>query len=117
LPELNSNTDGLIIYPCLNTKYGLCIDSDDKRSYMILNPGEEIIIPLYCKYRINTINSTIKKTITFDLRTSLYSDPVNYTFTVVAKNEASIQDKLLLKNKKLLLDRFQTPLKYNHTIK
>jgi hypothetical protein len=119
LPELTDGK-GLVVYPYLNTKYGLCINSDDTRTYMVVNPGEEIIIPLYCEFAFgssNTDKKEYKKTISFDLRTSLYSDPVNYTFTVVAKNDTSTQDRLTLINKKQLFERFKEPLKYTHTIK
>ena len=112
-----TNTTELVIYPYLSTKYGLCINSDDKRSYMVINPGEEVIVPLYCEYRVNSDKEEIKKVMTFDLRTSLYADPVTYSFMIVAKNTASALDKLTLLNKKALFDRYKTPMKYNHTIK
>jgi hypothetical protein len=51
------------------------------------------------------------------LRTSLYSDPVNYSFTIVGKNTTSINDKLTLANKRRLWDRLIQPLKYNITVK
>lgn len=117
IPVLNGNTDGLVVYPYVSTKYGLCIDSDDVRSYIVINPGEEIIVPMYCAYVINTPNTSIEKTISFDLRTSLYNDPINYTFKVVGKNTSSIQDRLLTANKNRLWDRFKNPIRYSQTIK
>ena len=118
LPNLkdNSTQTGMVIYPTLSTKYGLCIDSDSKYSYLTINPGEEVIIPMYCKFHIKE-NAEIKKTISFDLRTSLYKDPVNYTFTVKAKYSNSPYENLQIKNKKRLWDRIVSPLKYNQTIK
>lgn len=117
LPTLNTNTTGMIIYPYLNTQYGLCIDSDDKRSYLTIKPGEEIIIPLYCKYYIESVGEEIKKTLSFDLRTSLYKDPINYTFTVVAKYENSLLDNLQSINKNKQWNRSTTVIKYNQTVK
>jgi hypothetical protein len=108
---------GMIAYPYVTTKYGLCIDSDDARSYATINPGEEIIIPIYCAFVATTPNTMVEKTISFDIRTSLYSDPVNYSFKIVGKNTSSIQDKLTIANKRRLWDRLITPLKYRTTIK
>lgn len=112
-----SKQKGMVIYPYVSTKYGLCIDSDDPRSYVVINPGEEIVVPMYCEYVVKDSNTTIEKTISFDLRTSLYSDPVNYTFKVIGKNTASVQDYLLTVNKKRFWDRLVSPIKYNQTIK
>jgi hypothetical protein len=85
---------GMVLYPCVSTKYDLCINSDDTRSYMMLNPGETKCVPFMCTYKVVNQNASIEKTISFDLRNSLYGDPINYTFTVVAKNNSSVIDKL-----------------------
>ena len=108
---------GMVAYPYVNTKYGLCVGSDDVKSYLTINPGEEVIIPIMCSYVATDPNTSIEKTISFDLRTSLYSDPVNYSFTIVGKNTTSINDKLTLANKRRLWDRLIQPLKYNITVK
>jgi hypothetical protein len=108
---------GLVIYPYVSTKHGLCIDSDDPRSYVVINPGEEIIVPMYCEYVLKDANTTIEKTISFDIRTSLYSDPVNYSFKVIGKNTASVQDRMLTSNRKRMWDRLISPIKYKQTIK
>ena len=119
IPVNNNTSTNMVIYPYLNTEYSLCVDNDSNRSYLLLNPGEEVIIPMYCGYYVNDTeeNKQIKKTISFDIRNSLFTDPINYTFEVVAKNTTSIQDKLSLNNKKALLDRPQTTLLYDHIIK
>ena len=108
---------GMVAYPYVNTKYGLCVGTDDVKSYLTINPGEEVVIPIMCSYVATNPNTSIEKTISFDLRTSLYGDPVNYAFTIVGKNTASINDKLTLANKRRLWDRLITPLKYNLTVK
>lgn len=119
LPEITDGK-GLVVYPYLNTKYGLCMDSDNIRTYMVINPGEEIIVPLYCEFAFGDgteDKKEYKKTISFDLRTSLFSDPINYAFKVIAKYTATTNDRLTAKNKTSLLDRATTQSKYNHTIK
>lgn len=83
--------EGMVICPLVQSKYAMCIDSDETRAYKTVNPGEEIIIPIYCEYRFyeggNSITS-ICKTMTFDLRTNLYSNEfANYTFTILATNK------------------------------
>jgi hypothetical protein len=118
LPRLQStDTVAMVAYPYVATKHGLCIDSDDARSYVVINPGEEIIVPIYCAYRVSEANKSISKNISFDLRTSLHSDPVNYMFKIVAKNTTTIQDQLLASNKKRFWNRLLNPIKYNQTVK
>lgn len=107
----------MVVYPYVTTKYGLCIDSDDVRSYVVINPGEEIIVPMYCAFVASEPSSQVERTISFDLRTSLYNDPVNYSFKVVGKNTASIQDQLLNINKRRFWGRLFNPVKYHQTIK
>jgi hypothetical protein len=111
------DTTAMVIYPYVTTKYGLCIDSDDAKSYATINPGEELVIPMYCAYIVKDSNASIEKIISFDLRTSLYADPTNYSFTVVSKNTSSAQDKLTIANKKRFFDRLVNPVKYNTTVK
>lgn len=118
LPMIEHNKPlQMIIYPYVSTKHGLCIDSDDAKSYLIINPGDEVIVPMMCSFIASEPNKSIKKTISFDLRTSLYSDPINYSFTVVGKNTATMQDKLTIANKKRFWNRLINPIKYNSTIK
>lgn len=107
----------MAIYPYVSTKHGLCIDSDDARSYTVINPGETLVVPMYCAFVAKNSNSAIQKTISFDLRTSLYHDPVNYSFTVIGKNTATVQDKLTTSNRKRFWDRLIEPMKYNMTFK
>lgn len=108
---------GMTIYPYVTTKYGLCIDSNDIRSYVVINPGEELIVPMLCSFIASEPNSVIKKTISFDLRTSLYNDPINYTFSVVGKNTTTMQDILVTANRKRFWNRLINPVKYNITVK
>jgi hypothetical protein len=115
IDNVNSDQEiAMVVYPYVSTKHGLCIDSDDARSYLIINPGEEIIVPLYCEYKVSKPNSLINKTISFDLRTSLYNDPVNYTFTLTAKNTTTVSDKLTLLNKNNIWNRLTKSASTKH---
>lgn len=91
--ELPSDDDvlGAALYPSTSDKYGLCISSDND-NYQLINPGQTITIPAVFEYRLGTDLDSITKTLSFDLRPSLYSDPINYEFTVVAKKESTQQD-------------------------
>jgi hypothetical protein len=95
LPKISSTTTcGMTVYPLLANKYDLCINSDDSKSYLVINPNEYKTVPILCEYKITEEDKHMEKTISFDLRTSLYKDLTNYTFTVVAKNNTTQIDKL-----------------------
>jgi uncharacterized coiled-coil DUF342 family protein len=111
------NKAAMVIYPYVSDSSALCINSDAVRSYMMIHPGEEIIVPMLCQYRVTNISDSIRKTISFDLRTSLYADPTNYCFTVIGKNNSSIEDRAQMANKKKLLQRLFNPIKYNTTVR
>ena len=102
----------MAVYPYLTTIDGLSIISDSTRTAFIVNPGEEIVVPVMCEYVATEPNTAIQKTISFDIRTSLYTDPINYKFTVIGKNTSTFQDKLTNTNKKRFWQRLASPTKY-----
>ena len=98
---------GAVMYPILSDEFSICLDTNDVRNYYVLKPGENIIIPVLFDYRLggqklDGIYDKISKIMSFDIRTSLYSDPVNYTFQVNAKYSANTQDKVVSNNRKVL---------------
>ena len=103
LPELAKDTNGAyvtsaVVYPKLNEKTSLCLDNSNKMVYKVINPGESIIVPIYMEYYLNDATPAINKTLSFDLRTSLYKDLNNYTFTVVFKQESTLEDEQYVNN-------------------
>lgn len=92
------------MYPMLLNEKFLCINSDTIGSYTTINQGASISIPIVFEYRIkdNVLPSTISKTMSFDVRTSLYNDPITYTFKVTAKAISTTQDKVISANNSLL---------------
>lgn len=90
---------GTIVYPILRDKYSLCLDNDTTNTYKLVAPGEEITIPMIFEYKLDSSHDNIYKTMSIDIRTSLYQDPVNYTFKITAKMNNSTQDKLINSNK------------------
>ena len=96
---------GMVLYPMVRDKYGLCLDSDNKKSYITIAPKSEIVVPIIVEYKLPTDNNSdgptsITKTMSFDIRTSLYNDPINYTFSVTAKQVSTTQDKLIYTNRR-----------------
>ena len=60
-----------------------------------------IIIPIVVEFFVSDKNKTesydptsISKTLSFDIRPSLYKDPLNYKFTIISKRENTIQDDI-----------------------
>lgn len=89
---------GARMYPSIREKYYLCLNNNSSNTYLELAPGDSINTPIVFEYKLkddSTQNqiSVVSKTMSFDVRTSLYSDPVNYTFVVTAKMNNATQDK------------------------
>ena len=99
---------GSVMYPYIKENFALCMDSDIVNSYKTINPHENIVIPIVFKYRLSQGVQEVSKIMSFDIRTSLYNDPINYTFKVVAKMDNSTQDKLISASRRLS--------KYNTTV-
>ena len=93
----SENKTSAVVYPKLNEKTSLCLDNSNKMVYKVINPGESIIVPIYMKYYLKD-TASINKTLSFDLRTSLYKDLNNYTFTVVFKQESTLEDEQYVNN-------------------
>ena len=98
----SENKTSAFVYPKLSEKTSLCLDNSNKMVYKVINPGESIIVPIYMKYYFkddnNNTTTAINKTLSFDLRTSLYKDLNNYTFTVVFKQESTLEDEQYVNN-------------------
>jgi hypothetical protein len=91
-----SQRTAMYMYPKLTKPYGLCVDSDDITGYMTVHPNEELIIPIIVEYSVgNDGKPEIEKTMSFDLWTSLYKEPVNYVFQASAKKEKTSSEQIL----------------------
>ena len=96
--QLPAGTNGMALYPLVRDKYSLCLDSNSPKSFITIAPGSQIVIPIVVEYCVPT--GSVTKTMSFDIRTSLYQDPINYTFSVTAKHSNSTQDKLISTTRK-----------------
>jgi hypothetical protein len=90
---VNSSIYGLSVYPIVNSTTDICINAQNGAQYKIIGPEEALTISFDVKYKLST-GSDCKKTILFDLRNSLYTDPITYRFTVSAKNSSTTKPKV-----------------------
>ena len=87
------------LFPYIGQLSGICINNNDQK--YTLEPGESITVPISFFYWFKTTSDpsvldsleTINRTMSFDIRTSLYRDPVNYRFTVSADYNSNIYVK------------------------
>jgi hypothetical protein len=106
------------MYPKLNDKYSLCMDSDNIGSYITLTPNSAILVPIVFEYKLADSTDQIYKTMSFDIRTSIYKDPITYTFRVTAKKQSSMQDKVIESNKSKAKNALNSgAVKYNAVFK
>jgi hypothetical protein len=89
------SVDGMTAYPYLIKQDGLKMSFKDTSKYMVMNASDEIVVPVMVQYKFKGTGSQMKKTISFDVRTSLYSDPLTYTFDIEAHKNVVIEDKLV----------------------
>ena len=95
-PGHDRYTYGMAVYPYNVKSDGLLMTFKEAYSYMLLNPGDEYIFPIMVEYRLQqTPINIIEKTLAFDIRTSLYNDPIHYTTKIGAKWEDTVSDKLV----------------------
>lgn len=75
----------MFVYPILNSLDDISAPNHVSGTYKVLNPGEEINIPVAIEFKVAEGQSPIKKTISFDILPSLYKDPVTYKVTITSK--------------------------------
>lgn len=85
-PTLTVNTPGMCAFQHLTDIKDICItENDTSVNYKLLYPGESLEIPISVIYSLSADITEVVKTMGFDLRNSLYSDPMNYKFEIKAK--------------------------------
>lgn len=85
---------GAILYPYPINKEDLTI-GEPGNLYRNLKPKESINLPLVFTYKLDDkTNKSISKTISFDIRTSLYNEPTNYKVAIKANYDAQLEDKI-----------------------
>lgn len=97
--NIGSAESYITIFPYIGDLTTICIDANDM--YKVINPGESVTVPLsvYHYFSGNSNGVThLERTLSFDLRTSLYTDPVNYTFTVGVSRTSDVYKKVKKEN-------------------
>lgn len=83
---LKTNSEvGASLVPFLNNINNITIPTGTNKK--VLKPGESVSIALDFRYLLSSVdekNRSIEKTMSFDIRTSLFAEPINYTFKVCA---------------------------------
>ena len=90
--------NGAFLYPDIAHKNNLIITNTDidPNNFASIEVGKELIIPVTLEYCLgnttNNINNpitSIKKSLFFDLKDSMYNDPVNYLIEITVNNNYS----------------------------
>jgi hypothetical protein len=114
LPTVNQNASSFLVYPYLSKKNGMCMDTNEVRTFKTINPGSEIVIPIKCAFLYKTDDTNeMTKYLSFDLKTSLYKDPTNYVVKFTVKKDDTVNDKVYRTHKVTLLNKLLNPIKYH----
>jgi hypothetical protein len=90
--DITNDGCGMCAFPHLTDIKDICITENDNINYKVIYPGEFLEIPITVMYYLDENHQKVIKTIGFDLRNSLYSDPLNYKFDIVAKFSNSLSN-------------------------
>lgn len=94
----NKTTDGnnyIDAYPIISTDYDLCFDTDSTRAKKELAPGESLTFNVRVKYRLQaTYKAGVHFEMGFNIKNSLYNDPLYYHVNLIAKYNQSVEDAL-----------------------
>lgn len=89
----DTGTTQAVLYPKVSDLSKITIDGGALSYYKLIKPGETLQVPFVWKMYI-TAGDSIQKTISFDLRTSLYSDPINYILTIKSNESDTLEGKI-----------------------
>lgn len=89
----------MVVYPYLSNLNDLCLENtNNNKSFKTIAPGETVIIPIFCSYKVSEASKSITKVLSFDVKTSLYGDPTNYTIEFVAQNSSTKEQRVYAAN-------------------
>lgn len=102
--------------PYLSSQYSLALYQDTSSKYITIASSETVTIPILVEVYIDssTDETTMQRMIGFDLRPSLYEDPIPYFFKIICKNNNTSNDLISISSKTQLKT---TLVKYNTTVK
>ena len=96
--DASTTNSSMVIYPYIQNNDSLIIDNPSISSYLVLACGESVVVPLYITYFVGGDSTEEIRYISFDIRPSLYRDPVTYTIRFTAKLEDDSRDVILRAN-------------------
>ena len=85
---------GMCAFPHITSLKDICITETDNINYKIIYPGESLEVPISITYSLSSSLPEITKTMAFDLRNSLYNDPLNFKFNLKAKYSNSLANNI-----------------------
>lgn len=77
------------LFPYPGTMNRICINSID--NYIVIEPGASIILPIsfyyyFDKHDNGRFKTSVTRSMAFDIRTSLFADPITYKMNIVANS-------------------------------
>lgn len=91
--EVSDDESWVFAAPLEQTDYQLCIDSDSTTSKVTIAPGGSLNIPIIVRYYMESDTSAEAcYQMGFNIRNSLYTDPLYYQFTFNARYAQTILD-------------------------
>ena len=102
LHEENGDTTNKHLYTYLTSTAisNIRVDGDSYNSKLVIKPGESKLFYLTAKYNLDTTTKTKQNTFAFDIRPSLYSDPLNFSIKITANYENTVSTKIAKKRTK-----------------
>lgn len=95
-PEVKPENTVAYMYPILKSEFDLTIPNTSYNSFVTIKANQYINIPIALEYY--TDSEDIIKYMSFDLRTSLYNDPLTFTFAVPINHIENPIDKIVIAN-------------------
>jgi hypothetical protein len=110
----NLETNKMFVTPYLSEPSDILLESNLVNANKVLRPGEAVSIPVMILYKTSDQSGkdSVKYTIGFELRTSLYHDPTYYEITVNAWHNQSMANALSIsKVSSSVTGRYNTVIK------
>lgn len=96
-PDTEPTNTVAYLYPILKSRYELSIPNTSYNSFITIKANQYINIPIALEYYTDK-ETSITKYMSFDLRTSLYNDPLTFTFAVPINHKDNPIDKIVISN-------------------
>lgn len=106
------NNPDLVVMPTIQTRYELCLSGDSVRGNLLLGPGESQKVYITAEWGDTVKDNQLQHHVMFNVRTSLYTDPMFFDILLTASNEAALNDLVAVEKQ-----RVRTLERYNTTVR